>query len=61
MDSISVTIVQILIVWGVVVAIFGAGFLLGSMLGKSKLEDELAEILLAESRRSETLGHQEGS
>jgi hypothetical protein len=44
-------VIVILIGWVVVGSIFGAGFLFGAALGKSKVEDELAEIMLAEELR----------
>jgi hypothetical protein len=44
----SNTVIVLVGVWAAVSLIFGTGFMLGAALGKSKLEDELAGIMLAE-------------
>jgi hypothetical protein len=47
----SNTLIVLVGAWAVVSLVFGTGFMLGAALGKSKVEDELAEIMLAEELR----------
>jgi hypothetical protein len=47
----SNTVIVLVGAWAAVSLVFGVGFMFGAALGKSKVEDELAEIMLAEELR----------
>lgn len=47
----SNTVMLLVGAWVVVSLVFGGGFMFGAALGKSRVEDELAEIMLAEELR----------